>query len=272
MIGQTELRNLIKLQSEHSTLPRFSIIVGPQGSGKKLIASEFSSYLCYYPTFIEDLSIGNIREVINESYKVIDTHVYILINVDSMSINAKNSLLKVLEEPPNNSYFIMTCENIDNVLPTIRSRGTIYNMQPYSYSNLIEYYLTLVEKRDDDELDIITEVCDTPGDINLIRSYDVKQFYDYVNLVVDNIAEVSGANAFKIANKIQLGKDAEGYDLSLFWKAFKAICVRRINEDADRYCKGISITNKYANELGISAIRKTSLFDGWLLDIRKEWL
>ncbi|MBS9777214.1 MAG: hypothetical protein KGV50_00490 [Gammaproteobacteria bacterium] len=42
--------------------------------------------------------------------------------MDSLSISAQNALLKTLEEPPQNTYFILSVESISRVLPTIMSR------------------------------------------------------------------------------------------------------------------------------------------------------
>ncbi len=42
--------------------------------------------------------------------------------IDLLSIAAQNALLKTLEEPPKNAFFILSVENISRVLPTIMSR------------------------------------------------------------------------------------------------------------------------------------------------------
>jgi DNA polymerase-3 subunit delta' len=43
-----------------------------------------------------------------------------------VNIQSLNSLLKFLEEPHDNIYAIFTCNNISNVLPTIKSRCQTY--------------------------------------------------------------------------------------------------------------------------------------------------
>ncbi|NEW65620.1 DNA polymerase III subunit delta' [Carnobacteriaceae bacterium zg-84] len=48
--------------------------------------------------------------------------VYILNHVDTMSISAANSLLKFLEEPEQDIYFLLLTEHKDKVLQTIQSR------------------------------------------------------------------------------------------------------------------------------------------------------
>lgn len=47
---------------------------------------------------------------------------YILVNSDKLNKEAANCLLKTLEEPPSASTIILLVENIESILPTIRSR------------------------------------------------------------------------------------------------------------------------------------------------------
>ncbi|HEX9080588.1 MAG TPA: DNA polymerase III subunit delta' [Desulfuromonadaceae bacterium] len=49
---------------------------------------------------------------------------------ERMSVNAANSLLKTLEEPPGNALIILLTENADMLLPTIRSRCQVVRFAP----------------------------------------------------------------------------------------------------------------------------------------------
>jgi DNA polymerase-3 subunit delta' len=51
---------------------------------------------------------------------------------ERMSINAANSLLKTLEEPPGNALIILLTENAGMLLPTIRSRCQLIRFAPLS--------------------------------------------------------------------------------------------------------------------------------------------
>lgn len=46
----------------------------------------------------------------------------IIRSIDKATIEASNALLKMLEEPPDNNYFILTSSNMNKLLPTIISR------------------------------------------------------------------------------------------------------------------------------------------------------
>ena len=71
-------------------------------------------------------SIRNLKKFFELSSHTIDGNKVILINnAESLTLNAANALLKILEEPPENSYIILTTENISSLLPTIVSRCVI---------------------------------------------------------------------------------------------------------------------------------------------------
>ena len=49
-----------------------------------------------------------------------------------MTVQAQNSLLKTLEEPPPGTVFLLTVTGVGEVLPTVRSRCRIVQMPPFS--------------------------------------------------------------------------------------------------------------------------------------------
>lgn len=270
MIGQTQLQSRIGRLIENGTFPRFSIFVGPRGCGKKTFIREVINDLTN-GFFVEvGIRVDDIRELISNAYRVQSTAIttYFISDADNMSNAAKNALLKVTEEPPNNAYFIMTLEDENNTLETIRSRGTVFHMDRYTPDEILEYSKTVfgMEKLDSGTRQKIIDLCETPGDVNILNKCGLYEFYDYVKLVVDNIAEVSTANAFKIPSKVALKEDAEGYDLKLFLKAFMKVCF-----EMGRY-NGIYTTSKYLRQLKIKGVNKQMLLDNWLLEIRELWM
>ncbi len=72
-------------------------------------------------------SIRNLKKFFELSSHSIGGNKVILINnAESLTLNAANALLKILEEPPENSYLILTTENISSLLPTIVSRCVMF--------------------------------------------------------------------------------------------------------------------------------------------------
>ena len=61
-----------------------------------------------------------------------DVKIYVLLEIQNMTAEAQNALLKSLEEPPEHVRFIMTCQNAGMLLDTIISRCTLYKLEPFS--------------------------------------------------------------------------------------------------------------------------------------------
>ena len=271
MIGQKELQSRIEQLIENRTFPRFSILVGPRGSGKKTFA-KFIKYK-FHEALFADVGIGvdAVRDIISNAYKSTRPIIYLIADADNMSNAAKNALLKVTEEPPNNAYFIMTLEDENNTLETIRSRATIFHMDRYTSDEIEEYCVGKGENQWVVD-SIITDLCETPGDVDLLIKMKPKEFYDYVQLVVDNIAEVSLPNVFKIANKVALKDGAEGYDLRLFWRAFIHVVAHNRVGMGSKAFDMMKTTSRYLQKLRTRGINKQMLFDTWMLEIRERWM
>lgn len=259
MIGQSNLIRTIKQQIQEQSFPRFSIFVGESGSEKNEFAKYVATMLGANFVNLADCKVDTIRDMIADAYKIKTPTVYGINDADGMSIQAKNSLLKVTEEPPNKAYFVMTLESVDNTLRTIQSRGAVYRLELYSSDELRACI------HDRANMDIILELCSTPGDIEILESYGVTDFCSFVEKVINNIATVGGSNAFKIGQKIRFKDTDEGYDLRLFWKAFVVICFKCNLYD------GVRITSRSLAKLRTKTINRAMLFDSWLLDIRQIW-
>lgn len=59
-----------------------------------------------------------------------DQKVYIVKNAETLTANAANRILKFLEEPSKKTIAIMLTENSQAILPTIRSRCQVIDLQP----------------------------------------------------------------------------------------------------------------------------------------------
>lgn len=64
--------------------------------------------------------------------------VIVIDSVDELSVAASNALLKLLEEPPAQTLFLLVVHQLANVLPTVRSRARVEKMRPLTISQLRE--------------------------------------------------------------------------------------------------------------------------------------
>ncbi len=79
------------------------------------------------------ISIASIREIKRKAaYKSFEGNgrVIVIFDCERLTIEAANSLLKILEEPPDKMYIIMTTANPSQLLPTIKSRCQVVKFDP----------------------------------------------------------------------------------------------------------------------------------------------
>lgn len=136
------------------------MLCGPRGIGKATLAYKIakSVYGNVGDFFIIDLA-HNIDERGNEKpdAKMISVHtvramiekmqmssmsgkwrVVLIDAVDELTVAAENAVLKLLEEPPQQTLFLLVTHQLSNVLPTVRSRARVEKMRPLTISELRE--------------------------------------------------------------------------------------------------------------------------------------
>ena len=136
--------------------PHSVMFYGEKGSGRKLIADYYSRMIMcespvggkpcgvcsacvniskgFHPDVMrvertgktEGYSVKTARSVINDAYVKPNNSsgkkVYIFSDCRNMDVRTQNTLLKIIEEPPEYAYFIFTCGSKNEFLPTIISR------------------------------------------------------------------------------------------------------------------------------------------------------
>lgn len=274
MIGQAKLLELMDMMIEDGNFPRFCVIQGADGSGKRLMVEHIKGKLNCAIAVMSN-SVDSIRTAMKQAYETTTPILFYFANADEMSQAARNALLKVTEEPPNNAYFILTVISADNLTDTLKSRAGIFTMLPYSQNELREY---LMKFEDGDNKKIALEVCDNPGEIELLYQNNGVKLYAFVDKVMENIADVTPANALKITENIAFKDGDEGFDLALFWKAVIMYYCKRMTDEAvhDMTVEQLRTTARIAMSTKecinmvttTKGINKRNVFDVWILDIR----
>ena len=134
-----------------------------------------------------------------------DYKIYILKDFDNATVQAQNKLLKVFEEGPKNSIFILTCGNEGNVLMTILSRcKKIYE------PNLTNNELFTLLKEDFNVIERVEEVSNiSGGNITIAHEYltNAKKF-DMFNISVDVICNMkTSSQILEYSYRIQKNKE-----------------------------------------------------------------
>ncbi len=210
MIGQKNNINTLIQWRCNKSVPRFIIISGDIGSGRLTLAKVIIKMI-NAKGIIMGNSIAEVRETIENAYTITEPACYIFRNADDMKNEAKNALLKVVEEPPNNAYFIMTVQNIDNMLGTIKSRGTVIKMDPYTIQDL--------QKVTMDET--LLKYCTNIGLLNTPKE-KILQAEKCVDDVLEAFRSKSGTKLLKATTQLGAKKtDEDKVDCLIFMRIFE---------------------------------------------------
>ena len=130
--------------------------------------------------------------------------VCILWGAEKMTNQASNAFLKILEEPPKNTYFLLIAENQEEILPTIVSRCQIVNLRPIESSALTD----VIEKKTNNPEVLVAKAQGNFNDLlNLINSDKDKEFE---GLLIDGLRK-----AFKVKENKKLIVDLMDWSTSL---------------------------------------------------------
>ncbi len=175
LFGNESLRSNLGKSIENNALHHALLIEGPKGSGKKTLALQIAAAeVCEAKgnealplpcgvcracrlvlsgnapdvTFVSKgnratLGVEAVREAKEDMFlspTELPVKLYIFEDADTMTVQAQNALLIVLEEPPKSTKIILLCEESEAMLTTIRSRARLLRMEAFSPSALRRYF------------------------------------------------------------------------------------------------------------------------------------
>ena len=142
----------------------------------------------------KNIEIEQIRNIINYSQKSSfnQNKRFILIdNIELLTKNASNSLLKLLEEPPENLYFILIHDNSYRILETIKSRSINFKIN-FTNKSIIQITKKIIGDEDFSTINnTYLKMYNSIGDLVFlnnfakkyeinIESYTIKELLNYI--------------------------------------------------------------------------------------------
>ena len=264
IIGQRIIVESLRNAVKNNMVSNGYIFSGPEGCGKKLMAYTFAMALncsgtadhrpcgscsscirtssgnhpnleIVRPTG-QSIKIRQIRYIISEvakkpfesGYKVI-----IIENAEKMTHDAQDAFLKTLEEPSDNTVFILLAENYNLLLPTIVSRCQVHRFKPVDTPELKDFIKT---RYDCSSTDAEAAVRHSKGVVGralelLIDKESFKVRTAYID-ILEKVLMGSGSEAVLLASeKVDSREEAEKFlEFSLAW--FRDVIVLRENQEA----------------------------------------
>lgn len=184
IVGHLPLLKQLERDISGANLPNAYIFSGPPEVGKRTVTMTLAHILqcerdychdCPTCTQItkgihsetiefrddgEQLGIEPIRDLIarlsltpSAKYKII-----IIERAERMTTEAANCLLKILEEPPPQTLFMMTTDSLRELLPTVVSRCRVLHFQPCHERELKDFLSEKYLGEDERKLDLVCEL------------------------------------------------------------------------------------------------------------------
>lgn len=243
----------INSMMENNRLAHSFLIFGDNGLGKKSIAEYFAmKMLCenktdtpfgkcracrnirnhVHPDVIwvehsgklQGFSAETIRNICSEAFvtpATAERKIYIFADADQITVQAQNSLLKLIEEPPDFTYFIFTAKDKNSFLATIISRVIAIGVSECSEE---ECRTALAEKGFAQD-DINDAVNCFPGNIGMCIDYlQNEKMQTCVKLTRRAVSAIINRNEYELLktfSAFENDRDMAKFSLSLLDKQFR---------------------------------------------------
>ncbi len=247
--GQKRAINTLSSHLISNNLSHAYLFLGEEGTGKEHLAREFAKYiLCgnnqaddcescrkfghnSHPDFIlidghEGIKIEDIRGVverINLSPGLSTRKVLLITKLENIGLEAANSLLKTLEEPPLDSVILMTSNSEKRLPETIISRTQQIKLQPLSNDNI---YKILAKEFDKSEIDKVIKLAD--GSIGEAKKLILDgEKYNEKSKMIKDISKIFSSNS--VIEKFKIIEDYEkSKKLKIFFNIFQKVLISGI--------------------------------------------
>lgn len=179
--GNEPIKQRLSAEIDAGHYPHALLIEGPPGSGRRTLARTIArAALCRderhsarpcgvcaacqkaTPPDVTELggdgaalSVDAIRRLREDAFLLPNESAYrvmILAEAQTMTPQAQNALLKILEEPPAHLLFILTCDTRNSLLETIRSRCVCLTLAPTVWEEAEPILTARLPKEDPAEL------------------------------------------------------------------------------------------------------------------------
>lgn len=280
IIGQINNLRIIDNTFSNVHFPRFVLTCGEEGSGKKTLLKHMSEVISTkvfknFSMISSETSVDEVRNI-RES---IDTTVYptmvCFYNCDTMSIQAQNSLLKMVEEPQNPNMLIAMCFNeFDSIMETLLSRAFVIMTEPYKSAEIYQYCHEVLEL-DEEYSTKLSCICSCPGDVNFLSQRAAfSEYMSFSESLIDHIPFVDPANAFKPMYKTNVYKSGE-YRFDIALRTMIYVCMNRLTTktlldfSTDYYNKVIHCACEAISKYSIPYLNKQMLADSFIFNVRR---
>ncbi|MBE9581589.1 MAG: DNA polymerase III subunit delta' [Proteobacteria bacterium] len=202
-------------------------------SCKKVISGNHPDVIIVKPsgTFIKIDQVRSLRKTLRFAPLEGGRRVIIINDAQTMNLEASNAMLKILEEPPNDTYIILTASQTTDLLPTIVSRCQQIPFRPVPVADIAE----ALGARSELDADAATAVAVlAKGSLGRALSADAEKWMDWRKDLLERVGLVSSESThalFVFADTLARDKDRlqDALDVIIIW--FRDILICRFHPE-----------------------------------------
>lgn len=237
LLGHRQQERLVLDSFHNNKMPHAWMITGQKGIGKATLAYRIAKFLTAHPpastslidteTALQhpiarriaqgscgdllvleeqdgkDISVDQVREIAHflhlspaeSAYRIV-----IIDSADALNANAANALLKLLEEPPANSFLFLISHMPGSILPTIRSRCRMLALQPPSPAealHIVQAHCPGVLQ--DQQLQLLGLAEGSPGTAIAFHHHNILAYYQELLQLLSTLPALDHHASYKLA-------------------------------------------------------------------------
>ncbi len=159
----------------------------------------------------------------------------IIDSADDLNINSSNAILKILEEPTNNSYLILISHQFSQILPTIRSRCVKIKFSNVNFDNFNKILNNQIDYSDDENIKFLFDLSGgSPGIAINIYNHNIKDLFETLLMLFKEKRKLS-SDLNEVSIKVSKYNNEE---FSIYLSIIKFILINTIKINL-----GINLTN-----------------------------
>lgn len=259
--GQDILLNKINSYNI-DTFPHSIILEGPEGSGKHLICNYVAKHLGLELVNIDsNLGAEEMDRLINTN-----TPSLYVVDITKTILKYQSSVLKIMEEPLPNTFFICLSYNKHRVLPTLLNRCDVWTLAKYSEAQLRE----IADIKSESLVgEIALALFHTPGQVEKALQHPLDKIYQLVVDVLNRASTVSIPNMLSIADKIAFKDEKSKFDLDIFVRALEVEAYNRVvDSNEDKWVTAYNLISHLPRRLDF-CISKQRTLEGFLIELKE---
>ncbi|MDC3131103.1 AAA family ATPase [Pelagibacteraceae bacterium] len=200
------VKNIINIEFKDSNLEHhLNLFKNSTHPNIKIIEKEIDSKTGKIKSYITIDQIRRLKTFLNSTTTVQNSSKIVIVDsADYLNISSANSMLKILEEPKENTYIFLISNQISLLLPTIRSRCLKIKLSTHNLTNFTNIIKDNIDEISNEEINFYYELTyGSPGTTILYYNNDFLDIFQLsIKCLLSNDLDDDKINLSNILSKL----------------------------------------------------------------------